>query len=130
VPTRPGEGVLPSRRAAAASASRSRAQHNGIAVNRPLAALLRAAPSIAQLLRLALSRTRELVADATALELTGDSQALIAALDKLERHHAGFPALPVASREEGTMRLFRSQSRDLGTRRRPAQHRLLTFKSK
>jgi heat shock protein HtpX len=85
-----------------------RAQHNGMAVNQPLAALLRAAPSIAQLLRLALSRTRELDADATALELTGDPRALIAVLDKLERHHAGFPALPVASREEGTMRLLRS----------------------
>ena len=85
-----------------------RAQHSGMAANRPLAALLRAAPSIAQLLRLALSRTRELDADATALELTGDSQALIAALDKLERHHAGFPALPVATREEGPMRLLRS----------------------
>jgi heat shock protein HtpX len=84
-----------------------RAEHS-VAANRPLAALLRAAPSIAQLLRLALSRTRELDADATALELTGDSQALIAALDKLERHHAGFPALPVASREDGTMRLLRS----------------------
>src|SRR6266478_5044691 len=85
-----------------------RAQHSGMADNRPLAALLRAAPSIAPLLRLALSRTRELDADATALELTGDSQALIAALDKLERHHAGFPALPVAACEDGPMRLLRS----------------------
>ncbi len=87
-----------------------RAEHaeHGVAANRPLAALLRAAPSIAQLLRLALSRTRELDADATALELTGDSRALIAALDKLERHHAGLPALPIASRENGTMRLLRS----------------------
>jgi len=85
-----------------------RAQHSGMADNRPLAALLRAAPSIAQLLRLALSRTRELDADATALELTGDRQALIAALDKLERHHAGFPALPVAAREDGPTRLLRS----------------------
>jgi len=84
-----------------------RAQYSGMAANWPLAALLRAAPSIAQLLRLALSRTRELDADATALELTGDSQALIAALDKLERHHAGFPALPAAARE-GPMRLLRS----------------------
>jgi heat shock protein HtpX len=85
-----------------------RPEHS-VAANRPLAALLRAAPSIAQLLRLALSRTRELDADATALELTGDSRALIAALDKLERHHAGFPALPVASREDdATMRLLRS----------------------
>jgi heat shock protein HtpX len=84
-----------------------RAQHGG-AANRPLAALLHAAPSIAQLLRLALSRTRELDADATALELTGDWQALIAALDKLERHHAGFAALPVVAREDGSMRLLRS----------------------
>jgi heat shock protein HtpX len=86
----------------------SRAQHGDVALSRPLAELLRAAPSIAQLLRLALSRTRELDADATALELTGDSQALIAALDKLERHHAGFPAQTAAAREEGPMRLLRS----------------------
>jgi heat shock protein HtpX len=85
-----------------------RAQHGGMALSRPLAELLRAAPSIAQLLRLALSRTRELDADATALELTGDSQALIAALDKLERHHTGFPALSVTACEDGPMRLLRS----------------------
>src|SRR6266436_4613893 len=86
-----------------------RAQQGGMAVSPPLAALLRAAPSIAQLLRLALSRTRELDADATALELTGDWQALIAALDKLERHHAGLPVLSVAAaRENGPMRLLRS----------------------
>jgi heat shock protein HtpX len=84
-----------------------RAQRSGMAANRPLAALLSAAPSIAELLRLALSRSRELDADATALELTGDGQALIAALDKLERHHAGFPT-PVAAGEHGPMRLFRS----------------------
>jgi heat shock protein HtpX len=84
------------------------AQHRGMAANRPLAALLHAAPSIAQLLRLALSRTRELDADATALELTGDWQALIAALDKLERHHAGFAALPVGAHQYGSMRLLRS----------------------
>jgi heat shock protein HtpX len=85
-----------------------RAQNGGTAANLPVAALLRAAPSIAQLLRLALSRTRELDADATALELTGDSRALIAALDKLERHHAGFPVLPAAACEDGSMRLLRS----------------------
>src|SRR5258707_1892283 len=84
------------------------AQRSGIAVNQPLAALLHAAPSIAQLLRLALSRTRELDADATALELTGDSQGLIAALDKLELHHAGFPAPGAASRDDGATRLLRS----------------------
>jgi len=85
-----------------------RAQHGGMPLNRYLAALLNAAPGIGQLLRLALSRTRELDADATALELTGDSQALIAALDKLERHHAGFPALSVTAYEDGPMRLLRS----------------------
>jgi heat shock protein HtpX len=79
-----------------------------MALRRPLAALLRAAPIIAQLLRLALSRTRELDADATAIELTGDSQALITALNKLERHHAVFPTLSVAPFEEGPMRLLRS----------------------
>ena len=85
-----------------------RAQHGGMAVSRPLAELLRAAPSVAQLLRLALSRTRELDADATALELTGDWQALIAALDKLERHHAGFAVHSLAARDDGPMRLLRS----------------------
>ena len=85
-----------------------RAQHGGLAVSRPLAALLRAAPSVAQLLRLALSRTRELDADATALELTGDWQALIAALDKLERHHSGFAVHSLAARDDGSMRLLRS----------------------
>ena len=60
------------------------------------------------LLRLALSRTRELDADATALELTGDWQALIAALDKLERHHSGFAVHSLAARDDGSMRLLRS----------------------
>jgi len=84
------------------------AQHSGKAANPTLVALLRAAPSIAELLRLALSRTRELDADAMALELTGNLQALIAALDKLERHHVGFPALPVAACEGDPVRLLRS----------------------
>jgi len=57
---------------------------------------------------LALSRTRELDADATALELTGDWQALIAALDKLERHHSGFAVHSLAARDDGSMRLLRS----------------------
>src|SRR5258705_11075818 len=73
-----------------------RAQHGCMGVSPSLAALLRDAPSIAQLLCLALSRTRELDADATALELTGDSQALISALRKLQCHHAGF-LIPSAS---------------------------------
>jgi heat shock protein HtpX len=40
--------------------------------------------------------------------LTGDSQALIAALDKLERHHVGLPVLSLAAREDDPMRLLRS----------------------
>jgi len=84
------------------------AQNGGSAAERPLAALLSAAPAIGQLLRLALSRVRELGADATALELTGDSQALIAALDKLERHHAGSAVLPLIAFEDSPMRLLRS----------------------
>jgi len=56
---------------------------------RPLAALLGAAPAIGQLLCLALSRIRETDADATALELSDDPHALVAALHKLEDYHAG-----------------------------------------
>src|SRR5437660_7667291 len=76
-----------------------RARHGGIADNRPWASLLSAAPMLGRLLGLALSRTRELDADATALELTGDWRALIAALDKLERHHAGSPVLSLTIQE-------------------------------
>jgi heat shock protein HtpX len=85
-----------------------RARHGGMADNRPSAALLNAAPMLGRLLGLALSRTRELDADATALELTGDSRALIAALDKLERHHVGLPVLCLTERDDDPMRLLRS----------------------
>jgi heat shock protein HtpX len=70
--------------------------------------LLSAAPTIARLLWLALSRLRELDADAAALEWTGDPLSLVAALDKLERHHIGFPALPVRSIEDSPMSFLRS----------------------
>jgi len=85
-----------------------RARHGGMTDNQPSAALLSAAPGLGRLLGLALSRTRELDADATALALTGDSRALIAALDKLERHHAGLPVLSLTAREDDPMRLLRS----------------------
>ena len=58
---------------------------------RPLAVLLRSASTISHLLCLALSRARELDADAFALELVDDPRALVAALDKLERHHTNSP---------------------------------------
>jgi heat shock protein HtpX len=86
---------------------RTRHNHGGTA-GRPLATLLSAAPALGQLLGLALSRARELDADATALELTGDSRALIAALDKLERHHTGSAPMPVSAFGHDPMRLLRS----------------------
>jgi heat shock protein HtpX len=86
---------------------RTRHNHGGTA-SRPLATLLSAAPTLGQLLGLALSRVRELDADATALELTGDSRALIAALDKLERHHTSSTQIPVSAFGHDPMRLLRS----------------------
>jgi heat shock protein HtpX len=85
-----------------------RARNGGSATTAPLAVVLGAAPAIAQLLGLALCRSRELDADATALELTEDLQALVAALDKLERHHSGPATLAAASVEDGSIRLLRS----------------------
>jgi heat shock protein HtpX len=87
---------------------RTRHHHDGMMASRPLATLLSAAPMLGQLLGLALSRARELDADATALELTGDSHALIAALDKLERHHTGPAPMPVPAFGHDPMRLLRS----------------------
>jgi heat shock protein HtpX len=85
-----------------------RAQNGARPVNRAMVTLLGAAPTIGHLLCLALSRIRESDADATALELTGDWQGLVAALNKLERHHTGSPVLPAAAFEDGQMRLLRS----------------------
>ncbi len=55
----------------------------------PLTLLLNGAPAIGRLLHLALSRIREFDADATAMELVDDPQALVSALHKLEHHHGG-----------------------------------------
>jgi heat shock protein HtpX len=74
----------------------------------PLALLLSAASGIAQLLCLALSRVRELDADALALELIDDPQALVAALHKLERHHASRQAAAMAAQEDELVRFLRS----------------------
>jgi heat shock protein HtpX len=102
---------------------RARHHHNGAMASQPLATLLSAAPMLGQLLGLALSRVRELDADATALELTGDSHALIAALDKLERHHAGPVPAPASAFGHDPMRLLRSHpatSERVGTLRKLA----------
>jgi heat shock protein HtpX len=85
-----------------------RTRNGGILGSLPLAVLLNAAPAIGQLLGLALCRIRELDADATALELTGDLHGLVAALDKLERHHTGYPVRATAAVENSSMHLVRS----------------------
>jgi heat shock protein HtpX len=74
----------------------------------PLCPLLAVAPIIASLLYLGLSRIRELDADALTLELVDDPRALVAALGKLERYHAGtYPFAPVAPSEDSA-RFLRS----------------------
>jgi heat shock protein HtpX len=85
---------------------RTRGYPGAMTGSRPLAALLSAAPALGQLLGLALSRARELDADATALELTGDWRSLIDALSKLERHHGGFS--DGSAFHDDPMRLLRS----------------------
>lgn len=74
----------------------------------PLALLLSSASAIAQLLGLALSRALELDADAVALELIDDPQALVAALHKLERHHADRQVAAMAASEDELVRFLRS----------------------
>jgi heat shock protein HtpX len=67
-------------------------------------AVLCAAPAISQLLWLGLSRIRESDADAVALDLVDDPKALIAALGKLERHHAGASPDGLFFRRDGFLR--------------------------
>ncbi len=74
----------------------------------PMAILLNAASSIAQLLCMALSRVRELDADALALELTDNPQALVTALRKLERHHTGRHGMAMSAHEDDLVRYLRS----------------------
>jgi heat shock protein HtpX len=74
----------------------------------PVALLLGGATAIGQLLSLALSRIRELDADALALELIDDPQALVAALHKLERHHTGSPFMAASAPEDNFVRFLRS----------------------
>jgi heat shock protein HtpX len=82
-------------------ASLATLQRQNGAPEMPLAALLSCASTIGQLLYLALSRIREFDADATALELIDDPQALVSALHKLERHHNAAQDLPAASLQDG-----------------------------
>lgn len=77
-------------------------------LSKPLAALLSSAPAIGHLLQLGLSRIREFDADAVALELVDDPQALVAALNKLERHHTGSTSLPPPPSEDPVIHYLRS----------------------
>jgi heat shock protein HtpX len=74
----------------------------------PLGLFLASAPAIGQLLYLALSRVRELDADALALELIDDPRSLATALHKLELFHAGSPVARQAAMADGVGRLLRS----------------------
>jgi heat shock protein HtpX len=84
------------------------ARRNDWIPNGALAAFLRSAPSIAQLLYLALSRSRELDADARALDLIDRPHALVAALNKLEHFHTNAQLIPMQAFEDGVARLMRS----------------------
>jgi heat shock protein HtpX len=74
----------------------------------PLAMLLAAAPALARLLFLALSRVRELAADAMALDLIDHPRALAAALCKLEYFHTGLSPFHAHVREHADSRSWRS----------------------
>lgn len=74
----------------------------------PVALLLGGAPAIAQLLYLALSRIRELDADALALQLIDNPQTLVTALHKLERHHTGAPFMSASAPEDSFVGFLRS----------------------
>ena len=74
----------------------------------PLAQLLSTAPAIGQLLIQALSRQRELDADALAMDLIENPRPLAAALHKLERFHSGVDAARDPPQHEGPTALLRS----------------------
>nr|WP_252393820.1 M48 family metalloprotease [Candidatus Rhodoblastus alkanivorans] len=84
----------------------------------PQALLLAAAPAMAQLLISALSRARELAADARAIDLIEHPRALVAALCKLEYFHTGLTPFDAHLRHDPTMRALHSHP---GTWERIAQ---------
>lgn len=80
----------------------------GAATSHALTLFLSSAPAIGQLLYLALSRVRELDADALALELIDDPHSLVTALHKLENFHSGGTFPSQAAIEDGLVRFLRS----------------------
>jgi Zn-dependent protease with chaperone function len=74
----------------------------------PRALLLVAAPALARLLYFALSRDRELAADAIAVELIDHPGALTAALCKLEYFHSGLSPLRAHMKDNAVSNPLRS----------------------
>jgi heat shock protein HtpX len=72
------------------------------------ALFLAAAPAMAQLLISALSRARELAADARAIDLIEHPRALVAALCKLEYFHTGLTPFDAHLRHDPAMRALHS----------------------
>lgn len=71
-------------------------------------ALLIASPTVASLLQLALSRTREFEADTASADLTGDPDALISALIKMERVGGSLRESRFPGQRMPDLRLFRT----------------------
>jgi heat shock protein HtpX len=78
------------------------------ATTAPLAMLLAAAPALARLLFLALSRVREFAADALALDLIDHPRSLAAALCKLEFFHTGLSPFHAHMREHADSHSWRT----------------------
>ncbi|WP_052182658.1 zinc metalloprotease HtpX [Rhizobium sp. YS-1r] len=74
----------------------------------PTIVLLIVSPTIASLLQLALSRTREFEADMAAADLTGDPEALVAALMKMEAVEGRFWESMSPGRRMPDLRLLRT----------------------
>ena len=70
--------------------------------------VLASSPAIARLMFLALSRVRELDADALALDFIDEPRALAAALCKLERFHTGLTPLAARLRSDAVSRSLHS----------------------
>lgn len=86
--------------------------------------LLIMSPAVANLLQLALSRTREFDADMAAAEITGDPEALISALVKMERVQGGIWETLFPGRRMPELRLFRTHPLTRERVRRLRQHGL------
>ncbi|MEI9901145.1 MAG: M48 family metalloprotease [Hyphomicrobium sp.] len=95
------DSLLRAIRHVAWSGQRSKPPQQAVAISW----VLSNAPTIGELLCLALSRIREYAADALALELIADPLVLASALEKLERHHRWSNGLALGSGGDARCRL-------------------------